>query len=209
MVERLRERKKRETRQAIADVATGLFARDGFDAVTVADVARAAGVAKMTVFNYFARKEDLLFDRYDDLIGLVVEAISTRPTGQSAVAAVRDLYLTLTRERHPLGSFLPTAPAFWDIVAASSALRARRREFSDELQKALAELLASERGAPAGDPTARTMAGAIVVVINTVTDEAIRRMSAGESPDAAEAAQLALINAQFALIEPAESANDR
>ena len=59
----LRERRKQETRQAISDIATQLFADRGFDEVTIAQVADAAGVAKMTVTNYFPRKEDLVFDR--------------------------------------------------------------------------------------------------------------------------------------------------
>ena len=55
----LRERKKLATRRAISDIATGLFMERGFDNVTVAEVAEVANVAKMTVFNYFPRKEDL------------------------------------------------------------------------------------------------------------------------------------------------------
>jgi AcrR family transcriptional regulator len=55
----LRERRKQETRQAISDIATRLFVAHGFDEVTISQVADAAGVAKMTVTNYFPRKEDL------------------------------------------------------------------------------------------------------------------------------------------------------
>ena len=62
----LRERKKRATHQAISNVATGLFLERGFDEVTVAEIAEAANVAKMTVFNYFPRKEDLFFDREEE-----------------------------------------------------------------------------------------------------------------------------------------------
>src|ERR1700712_5361728 len=71
----LRERKKRETRQHLSDIATGLFYERGFDAVSVAEVADAAGVSKMTVFNYFPRKEDLFFDRGPELAELFSEAI--------------------------------------------------------------------------------------------------------------------------------------
>jgi len=52
----LRERRKQETRQAISDIATRMFVTRGFDDVTIAQVADAAGVAKMTVTNYFPRK---------------------------------------------------------------------------------------------------------------------------------------------------------
>lgn len=61
----LRERKKRLTRQRISGEATALFLERGFDEVAVAEVARAAGVSTMTVFNYFPRKEDLFLDRID------------------------------------------------------------------------------------------------------------------------------------------------
>ena len=59
----LRERKKRQTRQQISDIATGLFLERGFDAVTIAEIAEAADVSVNTVYNYFPSKEDLFFDR--------------------------------------------------------------------------------------------------------------------------------------------------
>jgi AcrR family transcriptional regulator len=51
----LREMKKQQTRQNISNQATRLFLRHGFEQVTIADIAAAAQVAKMTVTNYFPR----------------------------------------------------------------------------------------------------------------------------------------------------------
>ncbi len=61
--------KKAATRAAIADAALGLFLARGFDRVTVAEVADAAGVSVNTAFNYFPTKEDLFFDRQDEVVG--------------------------------------------------------------------------------------------------------------------------------------------
>ena len=58
----LRESKKLRTRQEIADAAMGLFAKRGFDHVTVAEVAAAAQVSEKTVYNYFPTKEDVFYD---------------------------------------------------------------------------------------------------------------------------------------------------
>ena len=82
-MEGLRERKKRQTREAIAGAAMELFQARGYDAVTVADVARAVDVSEKTVFNYFATKEDLVFFRSEDRLAAQVEAIRTRPAGVS------------------------------------------------------------------------------------------------------------------------------
>ena len=45
-------RRRSTTRHQIADVAIELFARRGFDEVSVDDVAEAAGIARRTLFRY-------------------------------------------------------------------------------------------------------------------------------------------------------------
>src|SRR3954447_5826589 len=87
----LRATKKARTRQTISDAATALFMERGFDAVTVAEIAEAADVSIKTVFNYFATKEDLYFDRADELVENLVRTISERETGQTIAAALRGL----------------------------------------------------------------------------------------------------------------------
>ena len=55
-------RKRLATRQKISDAASRLLVQRGFDQVTVDEIAIAADVARVTVFNHFARKEDMFFD---------------------------------------------------------------------------------------------------------------------------------------------------
>src|SRR5215213_10182685 len=85
----LRERKKERTRQLIADTARQLFAERGFDAVTVAEIARQAEVAEKTVYNYFPTKEDLFYSRLEAFEEDLLEAIRERKPGESIVAAFR------------------------------------------------------------------------------------------------------------------------
>ena len=73
-----RERNKTKMRTAISDVATRLFVERGFDNVTVAEIAEAAGVSTMTVFNYFQRKEDLFFDREGESVAFIRKALAER-----------------------------------------------------------------------------------------------------------------------------------
>ena len=57
-----RERKKLETRDRIFECAVALFAARGYDATTMEDIGERADVARATVFNYFPRKDDIVFE---------------------------------------------------------------------------------------------------------------------------------------------------
>src|SRR5258708_27216238 len=85
----LRERKKQQTRQLIAEAALRLFNERGFDAVTVAQVARAADVSDATVFNYFPTKESLFFRQMQSFEESLVQAVCDRRNGESVLQAFR------------------------------------------------------------------------------------------------------------------------
>ena len=82
----LRERKKLATRRLIGDTARRLFVERGFEQVSVAEVARAAEVSEKTVFNYFPRKEDLIFWRFESFEEELLAAVREREVGESVLA---------------------------------------------------------------------------------------------------------------------------
>ena len=88
----LRERKKQQTRQLIADTARELFAERGFEAVTVSDIARAADVSAQTVFNYFPTKEDLFYSRLEAFESELVAAVRDRAPDESVSVGLRALH---------------------------------------------------------------------------------------------------------------------
>src|SRR5215210_9563621 len=90
----LRERKKQQTRDLIARTARDLFVERGFEAVRVAEIARAADVSEKTVFNYFPTKEDLVFWRLEAFEAEILGALRERAPGESALAAFRRFVLT-------------------------------------------------------------------------------------------------------------------
>src|SRR5271167_2178624 len=73
-----RSRKRLATRQVISDTATHLFIERGFDQVTVDEIAAAADVGRMTVFNHFPRKEDMFFDLDEEGREILREALRQR-----------------------------------------------------------------------------------------------------------------------------------
>ncbi len=193
----LRERKKRATRQAISDIATRLFIERGFDNVTVADVAKAANVAKMTVFNYFPRKEDLFFDREDESHELVRTALAKRPSGVSPIEVLYRLVHELIEQKHPFTKFTDGVSSFWSAVEQSETLRSRAREQRDVFVNGLAKMIADSVGVSHPSPEAHLIAATVTTVWCVAYIEAQRRQRQGEAHDAVHSVFVALIDRGF------------
>ncbi|MGY5126348.1 TetR/AcrR family transcriptional regulator [Streptomyces nigrescens] len=200
----LRERKKLRTRQRISGEATLLFIRRGFDHVTVAEVARAAEVSTMTVFNYFPRKEDLFLDRIPEARELIVRAVRERGADEAPLAALRRLVLGLLAERHPLAGVGEGFEYFWRTVLDSPALRARGREAVEEMEDTLAALLAEAAGGtdrPGHD--ARLGAALVVAAVRVAYVEAAARQLGGDPVDEVAVEQAEVLRRTFEALERA------
>jgi AcrR family transcriptional regulator len=182
----LRERKKQLTRQHIADTARRLFAERGFEAVTVAEVAREAEVAEKTVFNYFPTKEDLFYSRFEEFEEELLTAVRDRAPGESILAAVRDF---LMAQR---GVFAMKAPGgdaeateqlrtITRVITESPALLARERQVFARYADALTALIADETGARPGAIEPRVAANALIGVHRALIDHVRVRALAGAS----------------------------
>jgi AcrR family transcriptional regulator len=182
----LRERKKEQTRQAIAETAWRLFAERGYDRVTVAEIARAAQVAEATVFNYFPTKDDLFYSRLEAFGDQLVEAIGARPDGEPALAAFGRFLLDS-------GGWLRQAeagdPAALDrlrtvnrLIAASPALLAREQLAIARSTRALADVLADQTGARPDDIAPQVAANALMGVQRALLEQVRRQVLAGEEP---------------------------
>jgi AcrR family transcriptional regulator len=156
----LRQRQKQQTRQLIFETASRLFAERGFDAVTVADVARAADVSEMTVFNHFPTKEDLCFAGMEFFEERLLDAVRGRAAGVSALEAFRrpvvDGCSQLAAKEH--AELIAKAAA---LIGGSPTLQVREREIVARYTQRLAELLAAETDARPGDVEPQGVASAL------------------------------------------------
>ena len=194
----LRERRKQETRQAISDIATVMFADRGFDEVTIAQVAEAAGVSKMTVTNYFPRKEDLVFDRAEAVERHLADVITARAPGESILAAIRRDYAeAVARADVTLGL---SSPAFARMIRSSPMLASRVREMLDQRERALGDAIAAETGTD--NPEQRLVAALLASVHRVLAAEASERSLVGQSRGEICAVLADAATRAFDLLEP-------
>jgi AcrR family transcriptional regulator len=180
----LRDDKKAQARQTISNVATALFLKKGFDAVSVADVAVAANVSKMTVFNYFPRKEDLLLDRSEEARMLVRRAILERGKGQSAVDGFFVYAKRLVAEAHPFAKWTPATEHFFGTISESPTLIARGRELRELMEAELAAVLIEAAATRVDDATAHVLAVAMIAAWRIAHGAATSAYRTGKRGDA-------------------------
>ncbi|MEV4360301.1 TetR/AcrR family transcriptional regulator [Nonomuraea sp. NPDC004186] len=200
MVEGLRERKKRQTRQRIIGVAIGLFVERGFEHVTIAEVAAAAEVSVNTVYNYFPAKEDLVLPPEEASPHRLADIVRERPPGQSAAGAVLARLRAEVRGRERQVGLTEGFGRVLEMMRAAPTLAARLDDLGRRMTDELAVVLAEETGAAEGDPLPRVAAWHIGCLHALVYAEIGRRTVAGEPPDAIATAVLELMDVAEGLL---------
>ena len=181
------ERRRRETRERIAATALALFSQRGYDAVTIADIAAAADVAKQTVVNHFPAKEDLLLAWHRpveaDLIDMIDQLPLSTPLPQFLKEELPRMFAKLPEAPHGedprtgaderlagIGAIIQNSPTLLD------ALRLRGSRYQDDLAAILSDRVPAHLGAVA----ARAIAAFILTTVTAMINEATRLRAEGQ-----------------------------
>jgi AcrR family transcriptional regulator len=151
-----RERKKAQTRTALADAAMRLFSERGYEEVTVTEVAEAADVSVTTLFKHFpGGKESLVFDQDSAQEEALVAAVRDRGAEQSILDALRE-HLKSLHDYSPAERAL--LEQLMGLVRRSRSLR----EYADRMwlryEQTLAEVIAIEVGVGPHDVKVQALA---------------------------------------------------
>jgi AcrR family transcriptional regulator len=186
----LRERKKRQTRQAIRDAAVRLVADRGLERVTVDEIAQAANVSPRTFFNYFRSKEDALTGIDNDEIEEACATLRARPADEPPLAAIAAV-LIARLERQTLDPQLHLARV--QLHHAHPQLFGAQAATWRHFERRLAEVLAARTGLPVDEhPYPMT----VVVTAMAVIRATIGCWQRAEDPSAAQL--IAALRAGFA-----------
>jgi AcrR family transcriptional regulator len=189
-----RSRKRLATRQAISDAATQLFFERGFDHVTVDEIAAAADVGRMTVFNHFPRKEDMLFDRDEEGREMLRGALRQCDPAIAPIETLRLFAHRLVAERSPVVEFSARSEGLIRTVEGSETLKARARAIRDELAEVLMVALFEGAGRDAADADARLAAALLLTIWSVAFIQAHRTFRETRDTGQATAAFLAVVD---------------
>ncbi len=191
----LRQRKKAQMRQQIADTAARLFATHGFDQVSIADIAQTVDVSDQTVYNYFPAKEDLVLDRAEEIRKRYVQIVSDRPSGTSPATALQ----TVAREdieRHRHVDLDQARGEFSALCISSPNIRRFALEVRDRQVETIAAAITAT--CPTIHPAiVHAHASALISVFQMISDHLGRSVLAGTSPVAVADELLPAVEAVF------------
>jgi AcrR family transcriptional regulator len=177
--EGVRERKRRETLQRIADVGLQLFLANGYQATTLDDVARAAGVSRRTFFSYFNSKDEILFTQIGGYAAALRDLVREQSSADSPIDVASEALLQLSN-RFQAAAMIAIARVMRDSEAF---LRGRRHSGYLQLEQALYEGLSDLWPGVERRDGLRLVAMASVCALRLATDAWLANEGARALPD--------------------------
>ncbi|MFC9439379.1 TetR family transcriptional regulator [Nocardia sp. NPDC057030] len=170
----LREQSKARVRAQLVDAALRLFEEDGFDAVTVQQIADAAGVTRRTFHRHFPSKAAVVFAHEDILMDQLLTALTRRPATESVLtalyAAMRDLLFgdaAVALRAHQLDTMRRAR----QLLTTNPELRQANFTGAAGRQQALAHHFAERSGLPVSDLRIRLAAATSFIATGTGIDQ--------------------------------------
>lgn len=176
----LRARTRRAVQAEIGAAATRLFLAQGFDATTMEQIAREAGVSRRSLFRYFSTKEDIVLGKLVEEGLAVRDALEARPASEPPWDALRAAFASLALD--------PEYSAERNLrlsrmVCDTPSLHASHLEKQLRWQELLIPNIQMRLGGAPGDasdPRARAIVASAVTCLNVAIEIWVQRNGAAD-----------------------------
>ncbi|MGW7404198.1 TetR/AcrR family transcriptional regulator [Streptomyces sp. NPDC054833] len=172
------DRTRQAAVQAILDTALRLFAEQGYEQTTIAQIAREAGISQRSLFRYFGTKEDLVCGDQEALGELLKQTVERQPAEVSPWDALRAGFEVVLTANHTPERVLELSR----LIFATPSLRARYVEKRLRWQADLVPVVQARLGpgpgpdqaaggarGPAVDPRAKAIVATVFACVDTAT----------------------------------------
>ncbi|MFE0759676.1 TetR/AcrR family transcriptional regulator [Streptomyces smyrnaeus] len=164
------ERSRQVAVQAILDTAVRLFAEQGYEQTTIAQIAREAGISQRSLFRYFGTKEDLVCGDQEALGELLKRTVEQQPAGMSAWDALRAGFEVILTANHPPERALELSRLIFDTPSLRARYIEKRLRWQAELVPVIRARLGNDSGRLAPDAQAKAIVAAVFACIDTATE---------------------------------------
>lgn len=151
----LQARKRQVVKDALSAAAEKLFLARGFEAVTVEEIAQAAGVSRRTFFRYYESKEDVMAERSDRQGEQLLTALAARPAAEPPLLAIRNALIPAIVYSLAEPELIRSTIR---LLRETSALRRAVMEHRSRLEERIAALMVQRMGVTSDDNTPMLLA---------------------------------------------------
>jgi AcrR family transcriptional regulator len=161
------DRSRQAAVQEILDTAVRLFAEQGYEQTTIAQIAREAGISQRSLFRYFGTKEDLVCGDQEALGELLRQSVEQQPAELSAWDALRAGFEIVLTANHTPERVLELSR----LIFNTPSLQARYIEKRLRWQAALVPVVQARLGTgPGPDPAAKAIVATVFACVDTATE---------------------------------------
>ncbi|MFE3518570.1 TetR/AcrR family transcriptional regulator [Streptomyces sp. NPDC059166] len=164
------DRSRQVAVQAILDTAVRLFAQQGYEQTTIAQIAREAGISQRSLFRYFGTKEDLVCGDQEALGALLKRTVEEQPAEMSAWDALRAGFEAILTANHPPERTLELSRLIFGTPSLHARYIEKRLRWKAELVPVIRARLGGDPGRPASDTQAKAIVATVFACVDTATE---------------------------------------
>ncbi|MFG2848877.1 TetR/AcrR family transcriptional regulator [Kitasatospora sp. NPDC048296] len=163
------DRSRQAAVREILDTAVRLFAEQGYEQTTIAQIAREAGISQRSLFRYFGTKEDLVCGDQDALGELLKQTVARQPAEMSAWDALRAGFEAILTANHTPDRVLELSRLIFETPSLRARYVEKRLRWQSELVPVIRARLGAASG-PAADLHARAIVATVFACVDTATE---------------------------------------
>ncbi|KPI01122.1 TetR/AcrR family transcriptional regulator [Streptomyces sp. NPDC086989] len=140
------DRSRQAVVASIYDTAMRLFAEQGYEATTIAQIAKEAGISQRSLFRYFGTKEDIVCGEQEELGELLRATVEAQPAAATAWEALRAGFVVLMDAHGEPGQLLEITTMIFDTPSLRSRYTQKRLRWQEMVLPAVAARMGAGEG---------------------------------------------------------------
>ncbi|WP_030155294.1 TetR/AcrR family transcriptional regulator [Streptomyces sp. NRRL S-244] len=169
------DRSRQAVVASIFDTAMRLFAEQGYEATTIAQIAKEAGISQRSLFRYFGTKEDIVCGEQEELGELMRATVEAQPAAATPWEALRAGFEVLMEAHGDPGQLLEITALIFDTPPLRARYTQKRLRWQEMVLPAVTARMADGKGAGPGlELRAAAVTATVFACVDAATEAWVR-----------------------------------